>query len=312
MYAAIFISVQVHAILDGDFSSERIIGGIALAFVLASIICTITLNIETVPHLLWKNERLVAMDNMKRLRDVTIESPQMTSEMAEMETMVQQDQQDNRNVFVDGNVKPLLLIVMIRLMAALTNNFILNIVLIGSCELILNEPQFASSMIIAARLLMSVGQIFYADVIPRKIQIFVSATLAGLLLMGLGVVLNVVTITSSINYYIPSLFAMHFQVFCGMGIEQMANVYLAEAFSTAKKPWSLSFVMGIEHVFHLFMIGMAFTTISPAGLYALLFASGGLLIFMGTVLIFILPETKGTTLRGARDLFRQKKIFNLL
>lgn len=310
-YAAIFISVQVNAILDGDFSSERIIGGIALAFVLAAVICTVTLNIETVPHLLWKSERLIAMDNMKRLRDVTIESPQMTREMAEMETMVLQDKLDNRNIFVDGNVKPLILILIVRLMAALTNNFLLNFVLIHSCQLILNEPQFASSMIIAARLLLSVAQIFYADIIPRKIQIFVSATLGGLLLMGLGVVLNVVTITTSINYFIPSLFAMHFQVLCGMGIEQMANVYLAEAFSTAKKPWSLSFVVGIEHIFHLFMIGMAFTAISSAGLYALLFVSGGFLILMSTVLMFILPETKGMTLKETRDVFRKREIFNL-
>ncbi|XP_037033382.1 solute carrier family 2, facilitated glucose transporter member 7-like [Bradysia coprophila] len=310
-YAAIFMSVQINAILAGDFSSERIIGGLALAFVLASVICTITLNIETVPHLLWKNERLIAMDNMKRLRDVTIESPQMTREMAEMETMVLQDKQDNRNVFVDGNVKPLLLILIIRLMAALTNNFLLNIILIGSCELILNEPEYASSMIIAARLAMSVVQIFYADVVPRKIQIFVSAALAGVLLIGLGVILNVVTITSSINYFVPSLFAMHFQVLCGLGIEQMANVYLSEAFSTAKKPWSLSFVVGIEHVFHLFMIGMAFTSVSSAGLYALLFVSGGFLIFMGAVLMFLLPETKGMTLKEARDAFRKNEIFNL-
>lgn len=309
LYTAIFISVHVTANvqINPEFSAERILGIIALVFVLASIICTIFVTVETVPYLLRKNEPDIALENMKHLRDVTIETPQITDEMEELTSMIGQDKQNNRNPFSNGNGKPLVLMIMIRLLAALTNNFLLNYVLIGFCQLI--NHQYASLLIVAPRLAMSILQIFYADAIGRKIQIIVSAALAGLTLIGLGVALNTINITSLVNYTIPSIFCMSFQLFCSMGIDQMSDVCLSEAFSTAKKPWSLSFVLGIEHLFQIFMTGMAFTSMSSAGIYALLYISGLFVVVIGIILVFTLPETRGTTLKQARDLFRNEKIF---
>lgn len=313
LYTAIFISVHVTANvqLNADFSAERILGIIALIFILASIICTIFVTVETVPYFLRTNQSVVALESMKHLRGVAIETPQITREMEDFTLMIIQDKQDNQNPFSNGNEKPLVLMIMIRLLAALTNNFLLNFVLIGFCQLILNfnDHRYAPLLIVAPRLAMSVVQIFYADILDRKIQIIVSAALAGLTLIGLGIVLNTINITIVVNYYIPSIFCIWFQLFCSMGIEQMSDVCLSEAFSTAKKPWSLSFVLGIEHLFQLFMAGMAFTTMTSAGIYALLYISGIFIIVIGFILVFTLPETRGTTLKQARDLFRNEKIF---
>lgn len=314
LYLAIFISAHVTAAVDvnADFSAERILAIISLIFISASIICTITVTVESVPFLLRKNQAPIAMENLKHLRDTTVETPQITRELEEISSMIIQDKQDDENPFTNGNVKPLILVIAIRLMAALTNNFLLNYVLIGLCELILSgNYRYAPLLVVAPRLAMSILQVFYADVLGRKIQIIISATLAGLTLIGLGIVFNTVNITIFVNYYIPSIFCIHFQLFCGMAIQQMADVYLSEAFSTAKKPWSLSFVLGLEHLFHIFMIGMAFTTITSAGLYAMLYISGVLIFGMGIILIFTLPETKGKTMKQARDLFRSEKIFHL-
>lgn len=308
---AIFISVHVtsNVRLDADFSAERIIAIIALIFILASIICTVTVTVETIPYLLRKNQPNVAMQNMKHLH-VGIVSPQIKREMEELKTMIMQDKQDDRIPFSNRNLKPLLQMITIRLMAALTNNFLLNYVLIRFCELILYNYRYAPLLIVAPRLAMSVLQTLYADVFPRKIQIIVAASLAGLTLFGLGIFLNIVNVTSSVNYYIPSIFCIFFQLFSSMGIDQMSDVYLSEAFSTAKKPWSLSFVMVIEHTFQIFMSGMAFTTIAPAGLYALLFISGTFVIVIAIILMFTLPETKGMTLKQARDVLREEKILS--
>lgn len=314
MYVAIFISVLVTSAVDvnADFSAERILAIIALIFILASIICTIMLTVETPPFLLRTNQSVIAMENLKHLRGVAIETPPITRELDELTLMINQDKQDSENPFTNGNIKSLLIMLVIRLMAALTNNFLLNYVLIRFCELILSNYQYAPLLVVAPRLAMSTLQIFCADVVGRKIQIFVSATLSGLILIGLGIALNTVNITHFVNYYIPSIFCIHFQLFCGMGIQQMSDVYLSEAFSTAKKPWSLSFVLGLEQLFQLFMTGMAFTTITSAGVYALLFISGTLIIVAGTLLTFTLPETKGKTFKEARDLFRSEKIFHFV
>lgn len=314
-FAGFFIALHVTATVfvadNNNVTPERIIGSIAAAVIFGSIICTFTVNIETVPHLLTKNQRIIAMENMKRLRDVAFETPQMTSEMNEMEAMVARDQQDNSNVFVHGNAKPLMLLILTRLMASLTNNFVLNSMMVESCELVLSNFEYASLMIIAPRMATSIVQIFYADYVGRKIQLIVSGGLAGLILTGLGIVVNVATVTVITNYYIPCVFFMHFQLVCGLGIQQMADVYLAESFPNSKI-WSLPFVMTIEHAFQVFMIGMAFTTITRGGFYALVYASGGLLIVFGLVLVFTLPETKGTTLKEARDLLRNEKFFHLM
>lgn len=309
LYIAIYVSLQVAPTVQetADFSAQRILGIIALLFITASLMCTIIVTVETAPYLLRKNKPNDALENMKHLRDVVYETPQITREMEELTLMTIQDKQDNRNPFSNGNVKPLMLMIMIRLMAALANNFLLCKVLIDFCQLILYNNRYAPVMFIAPRLAMSALQILYADIFGRKLQIIVSSILAGLTLIGLGIALNF-----NPNYYIPSIFCMWFQLFCSMGIDQMSDVYLSEAFSTAKKAWSLTFVMGVEHTFQIFMTGMAFTATTSAGIYALLFISGIFVVAIGMVLVFTLPETRGTTLKQARDLFRNEKIFQPL
>lgn len=310
-FIAIFISGTTNIQLNADeqtvISSERLIGIIALVFILASIICTLTTNVESVPYLLMKNEPNVAMTYLKYLRDVKSETSQITSEMEELSLMTNQDKQEDTNICGNGNGRSLALIIMLRLLVALTNNFLLNTILIRACEHIYNIDRYglATIVIVAPRLIMSVVQIFYADVFGRKFQIILSSTLAGLALIVLGIVINTVSITS--DYNIPLLFILAFQLFCGIGIDQMADCYLSEAFSMAKKPWSLSFVMLIEHASHIFLIGMYFTTVTTRGqISALIFISGILIVAFGIILQFTLPETRGTTLKEARDLFRKK------
>lgn len=314
LYTAIFIAVHVTGNVQlndkgraQNVSSERILGIIALIFVLASIICTITVTVETVPYLLRKNKPNMAMVNMKHLRDVASETPQITKEMGELSLMIIQDKENNANIFNNGNGKPLILIIIVRLMVSLTNNLLLNTVLIGTCQLIIYHYRLAPLLLVGPRLAVSIVQIFYADFFGRKTQIIVSSTLAGLTMIGLGIFINTTNIF--ISYYVPSIFAIWFQLFCSMGIDQMADVYLSEAFSTAKKPWSISFVMGIEHVFHVFMIGMAFTNITINHISALVFITGIFITAFGITLLFTLPETRGTTLKQARDLFRDERIF---
>ncbi|KAJ6635935.1 Solute carrier family 2, facilitated glucose transporter member 5 [Pseudolycoriella hygida] len=313
LFVGIFISLHVTGAVPvyADFSSERILAIITLIFIVASVICTITATIETVPYLLRKNRTVDALENMKNLRGVAIESPQLKSEMDELKLMIIQDKEDNRNVFANGNVKPLLLILSIRLMAALTNNYSINLICVAFGERVLYHHQYAPLMIIAPRVATSALQIFYADFFARKVQLIVSATLAGLFLVVFGVLFNTLNITWMERYYIPCIFAMYFQFFCGMGIQQMADVYLSEAFSTSKKPWSLSSIILIEHSFQIFMTGMAFVPISRGGLNALIFATGILVILITVVLMFVMPETKGKTLKQTRDLFRSQKILHL-
>ena len=73
-----------------------------------------------------------------------------------------------------------------------------------------------------------------------------------------------------------------------IGMDQMQDVYLSEAFSTAKKPWSISFVAAIEHLFHVFMIGMFFVGIdltTTVHLNVVIFVSSAAIILFGLILV---------------------------
>lgn len=84
----------------------------------------------------------------------------------------------------------------------------------------------------------------------------------------------------------------------------LQDVYLSEAFSTAKKPWSISLATGIEHLLHIFMIGMSYIGIEyVAQINAFIFVTGVMIFVLGLFLVLTLPETRNMTLRQARDAF---------
>lgn len=313
LYLGIFLSVVITGTIPLNFfgfpdvlSADRIIGIIGISFAIVSMAVTFGLSIETVPHNLTKNKHIEAMFSLQRLRG-TGETPQLIREMEEFNLMVMQDKQDSRYIFNNGNGIPLMQTILIRLMVALTNNLLLNIVLITFNVAFVSILQFrlTSLILVSPRLLASAVQIFFADVVRRKTQIRESFVLAGLTLIVLGIFLNVLSQTNRSLPYVLAALSLVFQLACGSGIDQMQDVYLSEAFSTAKKPWSIAFVTAVEHLFHIIMIGLAsidgvFATLTR--LNVMIFVTAGLIIVLGLILEFTLPETKGTTLKTAKDL----------
>lgn len=322
MYSGIFVSVVITGTLQFEspiqpetISSERIVAIVGIVLAAASIGCTIMKNVESVPYLLHGNNREQAMVNLKELRASAHETLAVTQEMEELQLMVAQDKRDNWNIFTDDNAKPLVLMILMRLMVALTNNFLINYVaftLVQGMLLIVSFTPFNYRMvpliIVAPRLAMSIVQIFYADMLNRKIQILVSSTLAPIVLIVLGIVYNTAPINSfnqlrTVAVVIIVLWLL-FQLSCSIGMDQMQDVYLSEAFSTAKKRWSLPIVAGVEHLLHILMIGMYFVGItSNDHINIIIFVSGGVVLILGIVLVLILPETRNMSLKEAKDSF---------
>lgn len=61
------------------------------------------------------------------------------------------------------------------------------------------------------------------------------------------------------------------------------------------------------------MIGMGFTITTTLGQFsALIFITGIFIVIFGIILLLTLPETKGTSLKQARDLYRNEKLFNII
>lgn len=300
--------------IPGPLSVEQIHAIVGILLAIGSIGCTLMMTVESVPFLLYKNNQGNAMVNLKHLRDVPHETLALTQEMEEFNSMIDQDKQEDCNIFTNGNAKPLVLMILLRLMVALTSNLLINVVflILTSGILYVDDYRLISLIIVAPRFAMSVIQVLYADRIHRKIQMIISSVLAAGTLIVIGIVLNTVRIGSSHHEWVVTvalyLLASFFQLACGIGMDQMQHVYLSEAFSTAKKRWSISFVAGIEHSFQIFMIGMHFVdgdAMSPvARLNTIIFVSGVAILLFAVVLVLALPETINMSLKQAKDSFR--------
>lgn len=324
LYSGIFVSVVITGtvryetvIQPETISSGRIVAIVGVVLAIASIGCTIWKNMESVPYLLHSNNQVQAMENLKELRGAARETLALTIEMEELHLMVTQDKRDNWNMFTDNNAKPLGLMILMRLMVALTNNMLINFVAIIMVEgmfFFINFTPFNERLvpliIVAPRLAMSIVQIFYADVLKRKIQLIVSSILAPITLIVIGIVYNAAPITSinqlrTVAIVIVVLWLL-FQFSCSIGMDQMQDVYLSEAFSTAKKRWSLPIVVGVEHMLHILMIGMYFVGVtSDVHMSIIIFVSGGVVLVLAIVLVLILPETRNMSLKQAKDSFVQ-------
>lgn len=320
LYTGIFVSVITTGTVRFTWfgpltiSGERIIAIIGILLSVASIACITTMSVETIPFLLRRNDRFSAMINLKHLRDSHYETLQLSQEMEEFDLMIVQDKQNSGNIFSNGNAKPLMLMIVLRLMVALTNNYYMNVAAItfSSDMFYIHQYRLVPIAVVASRFAMSIIQIFYADLFKRKVQIIASAMSSAFLLILFGILLN----TLQFNFYnfltIVVLFGVLWSVFqftCSIGMDQMQDVYLSEAFSTAKKPWSISFVAGIEHSFHIFMIGMYYLSFTRGNVIniaywnSFIFGSGASIILCAIVLVFTLPETRNMSLKQAKDSF---------
>lgn len=315
LYLGIFVSVIITGTVQYNWftpvtiSRDRVVAITSIAVAILAVAATL-MTIESVPFLLHGNFQDKAMFNLQNLRGSPNETLELTREMEELHLMVTQDKRDNWNMFSDGNVKPLVLTILLRIMVALTNNHLINTIAITYTFGMFDYHQYrlVPLVVVATRFGMSIIQIFYADVLYRKVQMLVSSMLAGFILIIIGIVLNAVRPTSFGQLWAAtvavSVLWLIFQLACGMGMDQMQDVYLSEAFSTAKKQWSLPIVAGIEHMFHIFMIGMYFVGVYSAGhLYAIIFITGFVVLFLGGILFFLLPETRNMSLKQAKDSF---------
>lgn len=306
IFVAVTISATIITIVTynhGDnMNSDRVIGIVGLVISVASILCTIFFLKESVPYFLVRNKDNEALVCMKELRAETNETWRVTDDIQELHTMVQEDRKDGRNIFTEGNAKPLASIVIMFLLGVLTNNYLLNIILFNFLGIAIGWPNFMLAPIILAAVRggMSIISVFFADIVGRKIHIIVTG-----ITLFITIIIGIIVLFVSLHIWLFGLFAIVFQVFAAIGVDPIQHILLSEAFSTSKKPFSIAFVVAIENLLQILFIGMYFIpAISSADTYILVASCIFSILILVTILMLILPETKGMSLKEARDEFR--------
>lgn len=307
----IFVGVAISATViimvtydRGDnFNSDRVIGIIGLILSVASVLCTVFFDTESVAYLLVRNEDNEALNCMKNLRAETNETWRVTDDIQELHTMVKEDVRDGINIFTEGNAKPLASMVVLFVLGVLTNNYLVNIILFNFLALAIGWPHFMLAPIILAsvRAGMAIISVFFSDIVGRKIHL----TITGVSLFVV-IIIGIIVIFTSPHIWLIGSFAIVFQVFVAIGVDPIQHVFLSEAFSTSKKPFSIAFVMAVENSLQILFIGMYFmNVISSTDTYILVASCIFLICVVVLLLLLLLPETKGMSLREARDEFRE-------
>lgn len=210
-------------------------------------------------------------------------------------------------ILKDDNIRPLLLMIAVTLVCALSNNLILNTKLIevtetsiiheeieSDSELTPNTSAIATVILVTFRYAAGLTMIFICDSFDRKKCLGLAAGLSALSLSITHILSsNLSECTSSIIVIVPGIFAITFQIFVGAGVEPIRHVLISEAFSTTKKYWSIAVVAVVESSIQIAIIGLSF--IKDYGFFVTLFIyiSIGVVALLTIVLHMKLPETRG-------------------
>lgn len=301
--------------LPGGIRTEQMVGIMAISFAAMGLLFTPCLTYESVVFLLYRNNDQQAVENMMKLRNESVVTWNISNDLQEMKLMVTEDRIKSQNITKDNNMRPLLLMMAYCCVSVLTSNIILNTHLI---EIIMtsfmagrhgdlltpNSATIAAMILTVFRFSVGMIPILFGDSFSRKKCFRLSAGLSTVCLL-IAQILSLFTLTedytNGVNW-IPGIFAVAFQLFVGIGVESMQHVLISEAFSTAKKYWSVAFVAISDSILQIVIIGLGFIGDSLF-VTIFVFCSVAIIALLSVLLYMKLPETRGISLRQARDEF---------
>lgn len=312
LWSSVFIgSLLIATVQMGvstTISSDRMIGIFGLAFSVCALMYTMFWTEESVVYLLNRGKLGEALELLSKLREEPETSSNISDDFEEMRLMVNRDKLENQNIFRNNNEKPLVLMVALKFLHVLTNNFLFNwtFMIITAKIMPPGNRRMSPVILTVVRFIGSVFQTFLGDSFGRKTFLNTSCTLSCVTVLILEIMLLTVTDYTKVTAWVVSTLCIIFQFFVAFGIDPMHNVILSEAFGTSKKNWSVVFVTICENVAHMFLIGICFVdgVIIETSHYLVLFISVTLILLLVVILVLYLPETRGLSLSQTRDLFR--------
>lgn len=282
------------------------VGVVTLVCAGVGIVLNTICTYESVLYLLQHGQDREALQTIMKLRNESTETWSIRNDFADMRLMVSQERNEKKSIFSKGNGRPVVLVAFLRIQAFLSNNQVINSLLIAIVqELLIDKVSiFASPMILTgARTITAVLSIALGDTFGRKWFLTLSGGVAGLAILIFGVLLMTVdTLTGFVGFLVV------FQMFVGYGIDPMQHVLVSEAFSTNKKALSIAFVTTLEYLLQIIAVFVMYHLHRTAEvIYGVLLTTAIAILILAAVLQIALPETRGMTLKQSRDEFRSGK-----
>ena len=283
------INQQVYSVRTIDVSSEVIIGVIGVIVVPIGTLLAFFYLLESPVYLIKNQREDEALEVLIRLRNKKKENQEIRDEFNELKQMVDEDEQ-NQKKFDSKHMKQFIVIVLLKLSFVATFNLPINFLFISSVG-----TDFYNGVL---RMGVCLVTMFFVDINKKQILI-ASAGLSGIVLFS-----SVSSFVSTDKYndsLAAVVIALMFQLFTGLGIGSLADIYSTEAFNTNKKPQCIAFATSIEYIVQIILVYCTFSyKISP---YVILVPSFLMLIGTSFVVWYFIPDTKHMSLREARNKF---------
>lgn len=303
-------------IFDSPPDVALIIGSISLGLSVMAIVATKFATYETPAFLLRSGNEREALNMITKLRGESTETVAVRQDFEEVKEMVNEEKSLNRNIFSEGNLRPLLQMICARLLYQLGNNLTLNVVLWIFTFILMQWVELAALTLLIVRQIGSVIPLFTLHYKSHKLHLTVSGIMSSLVLLAFGIVLA--TSMSGIPdlFIVPGIFCILFQPFAAVGIDVVPAIYLGESFSGPKSPLAITVVTIIEYLFGILFVYIGhlilYSPIVPESIYLIVFLSAGVMFCLTLILQFTLPETRPLSLRIARNTFSRRYLSGMV
>lgn len=289
--------------------SARLVGIFVIVFAVLGLILNYFLTVESVHFLMDLDQKHEATTALTKLRsEKSSDSLTITREINQIEEMMNQANEENRNIFKNENFRPLLVIIIVKVIAFLTNNAIINTMIVRAVQVKLedNTMLFVAPLVFAGvRLFFGFFSLICGDYLTRKRLISFGA-ISGIFLAAYSFMM----MTEPILCPYPGGFVILlacFQAALGFGADPVVHVITSEAFAKNKKRLSIASTTIIEYVLQL----IAMITVHQIGadseisMYGLMLGTAIVLQISGGTLSFAMPIANNLSLKQCRDVYRK-------
>lgn len=294
-------SAIINFLLKYDFLMDpnRFLGIHSLVFSIVAICLVHFFYKESIVTLIQFGKEQKAIKTLKILRNENEETPEIRKTLNEMKMMVAEDKYKNPGIFSEGNVKPLIIVTLLRVAYVLTFNYSLKYIHIYMTRHSTSGIDY-TFILNLIHTFSTVAVMFTIDKGRRK-HFFLSACGTSAVLITFGGVRASIHANHDLLVFVMFV---AFEFFSAIGLGLTAHIYSTEAFPLPKKTASIAFSSIVESLLQIiFIIWVENQIYSWVFDIVLLFVTGGLLVPIIVYLFYTLPETKCLSLREARSRF---------
>lgn len=290
--------------LQNRMDPNRFLGMFSFGFSFVAILMTIVFYKESPVTLIESGRESDAIKTMILLRGETEETSEITKSFKELKAMVVQDKLSKSSIFEGGNLRPLTIVLLLRVAFVLSFNHALKNFHIYITH---NSKNFIdySFVLNLVHTLTTVAVMFTIDAGKRK-HFFLSSSATSVILGVFGSFRTTEYANSDLLVFI--MFVL-FELFSAIGLGLTAHIYSTEAFPTVKKSASIAITSIFEFVLQIvFIVWLE----NPIFIYSfdvtLLLTCGFLMSIVSSSLFFFLPETDKISIVQARTKFSKLNI----